>query len=212
MMMMRSNRKPPLARSPVGMRNRRVLQSTPNPIRTPPGSLKKTHLPKRVSISVEEWELRPEYRTISCELRALAKMVQNKFGNEDVNAAEDSDSLNAKRSPLFERGRFYEEYSARRNERLRRKKGGDTGDEKKPVYDLGVRVESSKKRGEPKMFQSARKSVVAATPIAERREIPRYFLRSTASKENKKPPLPISMDKSVGLSERRTTARRVRKI
>lgn len=212
MMMMRSSRKPPLARSPVGLRNRRVLQSTPNPIRTPPGSLTKTQLPKRVSSSVEEWELRPEYRTISCELRALAKMVQNNFGNEDMNAADNSDSLNAKRSPLFERGRFYEEYSARRNERLKRKKGGDTGDEKKPVYDLGVRVESSKKRGEPKMFQSARKSVVASTPIAERRETPRYFLRSTASKESKKPPLPISMDKSVGFSERRTAARRVRKI
>lgn len=139
-------------------------------------------------------------------------MVQNKFGNEDVNAADNSDSQNAKRSPLFERGRFYEEYSARRNERLKRKKGGDTGDEKKPVYDLGVRVESSKKRGESKMFQSARKAVVASTPIAERRETPRYFLRSAASKENKKPPLPMSIDKSVGLSERRTAARRVRKI
>ncbi|KAH0680713.1 hypothetical protein KY284_021798 [Solanum tuberosum] len=211
-MMMRSSRKPPLAtRSPVGIRNRRVLQSTPNPIRTPPGSLK-TQLPKRVSSSVEEWELRPEYHTISCELRALSKMVQNKFGNEDVNAADNSDSLNAKRSPLFERGKFYEEYSARRNERLKRKKGGDTVDEKKPVYDLGVRVESSKKKREPKMFQSARKSVVASTPIAERRETSRYFLRSTASKENKKPPLPISMDKSAGLSERRTSARRVGKI
>ncbi|CAN4123085.1 unnamed protein product [Withania somnifera] len=210
--MMRSSRKPPLARSPVGLRNRRALQSTPNPIRTPPGSLTKTQLTKRVSSSVEEWELRPEYRTISCELRALAKMVQKKFGHEDLDAADNSDPLNAKRSPLFERGRFYEEYSARRNERLKRKKGGDTGDEKKPTYDLGVRVESSKKRGETKMFQNARKSVVAATPIAERRETSRYFLRSAASKENKKPPLPISMDKSVGFSERRTAARRVRKI
>ncbi|CAN4123086.1 unnamed protein product [Withania somnifera] len=209
---MRSSRKPPLARSPVGLRNRRALQSTPNPIRTPPGSLTKTQLTKRVSSSVEEWELRPEYRTISCELRALAKMVQKKFGHEDLDAADNSDPLNAKRSPLFERGRFYEEYSARRNERLKRKKGGDTGDEKKPTYDLGVRVESSKKRGETKMFQNARKSVVAATPIAERRETSRYFLRSAASKENKKPPLPISMDKSVGFSERRTAARRVRKI
>ncbi|XP_060199935.1 uncharacterized protein LOC132628200 [Lycium barbarum] len=216
-MMMRS-RKPPLARSPVGIRNRRVVQSTPNPMRTPPGSITKSQLPKRAGSNVEEWELRPEYRTISCELRSLAKMVQNDFGR-DVNAADNSDSLNAKRSPLFERGRFYEEYSARRNERLKRKNGGsDTGDEKKkPVYDLGVRVESSKKRGEPKVYQSARKSAVASTPVAERRETPRYFLRSsTASKENKKPPLPlplpISMDKSVGFSERRPAARRARKI
>ncbi|KAK4348911.1 hypothetical protein RND71_031666 [Anisodus tanguticus] len=145
-MMMRRSGKPPLARLPVALRNRRVLQSTPNAIRTPPGSLTKTQFPKRASSNVEEWELRPEYRTISCELRALAKMVKNEFTNgDDVNAAGDSDSLNAKRSPLFERGRFYEEYSARRNERLKMKKGGDNVDEKKPVYDLGVRVESSKK-------------------------------------------------------------------
>ncbi|KAK4351820.1 hypothetical protein RND71_027338 [Anisodus tanguticus] len=212
---MRRSGKPPLARSPVALRNRRVLQSTPNAIRTPPVSLTKTQLPKRASSGVQEWELRPEYRTISCELRALAKMVKNEFTNgDDVNAAGDSDSLNEKRrSPLFERGRFYEEYSARRNERLKRKKGGDNVDEKKPVYDLGVRVESSKKRGEPKVYQSTRKAVVASTPIAERTETPRYFLRSsTASKENKKPPLPLpmSMDKSVGFSE--TAARRVRKI
>ncbi|OIT22353.1 PREDICTED: uncharacterized protein LOC109217717 [Nicotiana attenuata] len=210
MMMRRSDRKPPLARSPVGVRTRRVLQSTPNAIRTPPGSLTKTQVPKRASSNVEEWELRPEYRTISCELRALAKMVKNEFGNEDVNAIGNSEAMNEKRSPLFERGRFYEEYSARRNERLKRKKG-DIGDEKKPAYDLGVRVESSKKRGEPKVYQSARNSV-ASTPMAERRETPRYFLRSAASKENKKPPLPVSMDKFVGFSERKTTVRRVRKI
>jgi len=172
--------------------------------------LTKSQLPNPRS-DVEEWEMRPEYHTISCELRALAKMVQQEIGNGDGgNPGNEEYSLNP-RSPLFERGRLYEEYSARRNERLKRKK---CGEEKAAVYGLGVRVESAKKR----MVQSGRKTV-PATPMTVQRggggEKPRYMLRSmTTSKENKKPSyLAMSVEKSVGGGEKKKTAvRRSRKI
>lgn len=107
-------------------------------------------------------------------------------------------------SPMFERGRFYEEYSARRNERLRRKRGESGVEKKTPCKQyLGVRIESAKKTGEPKKFESARKMT---TPLVERREAvttQRYSLRSS-TKENKKPPLAMSY----GTLERKTTVRR----
>ncbi|MCD7455767.1 hypothetical protein HAX54_029551 [Datura stramonium] len=49
----------------------------------------------------------------------------------------------------------------------------------KLVYDLGVRVESSKKRGELKIFESARKSD-ASTPVAERRNIENITVKKSA--------------------------------
>lgn len=159
---------------------------------------------------MEELDVRPEYRTISSELKNLAKMVNQEFGRAD---ADEGIISGTSRSPLFERGRFYEEYSARRNERLKRKKG-ETGDEKKSVYALGVRIESAKRRGETKRFESTRKTV-PSTPLTEGREAPsssRYSLRSAATKENKKPPLAaISIEKSPALGTKKIGARRVRK-
>ncbi|KAK9290419.1 hypothetical protein L1049_008588 [Liquidambar formosana] len=109
---------------------------------------------------------------------------------------------------MFERGsRFYDEYSVRRNERLKRKKI-ETGDEKKTVYDLGVKVEIAKRR-DSKKFESARKSASAIYSL-ERSENPRYMLRS--NKENKKPPMWVTAEKSMGDGERKTGARRVWKI
>ncbi|XP_059636431.1 uncharacterized protein LOC132278616 [Cornus florida] len=203
---MRSDRKPPLAAagSPMRLRPRRVLRSTPCTVQTPPGSLTKTQLPIR-SWDLEEPELRPEYRTISCELQALAKMVQSEFGNPSLGIAGFADPVS---TPLFERGRFYDEYSARRNERLKRKKG-DTGDEKKSsVYDLGVKVGSVAKRRDSKRFEGLRQSV-PSTPVTERSENPRYLLRSSTRKENQKPPLPVNAEKSVGVGDRKIGARRV---
>ncbi|XP_011100556.1 uncharacterized protein LOC105178720 [Sesamum indicum] len=202
-MMLRSNGKPPLARSPIRLRPRRKpLQPTAtNTTHTPPGSLTKSQLPNR-NWDVENSGLRPEYHTISCELRALAKMVQQELGNKDETTLDGGASA-AQRSPLFERGRFYDEYSARRNERLKRKKGET---EKKSGYDLGVRVESAMK------VDGRRKAAV------DRREArtPRYSLRSGARKENQKPPvMPIaisSVEKSVGVvTERKVGVRSIRK-
>ncbi|XP_073276604.1 uncharacterized protein [Primulina huaijiensis] len=218
-MMLRSKGKPPLAKSPIRLRPRRgaALQPslTDNIIRTPPGSLKKSKLPNR-SWDAEQSELRPEYHTISCELSTLAKMVQQELKTID-NSSTECSAFGPKTSPLFERGRFYEVYSARRNERLKRKKCEmeEYTCDKKPSYDLGVRVESEKTRASANKFDSRRKALAMAahtTPLVERREAPtpRYSLRSSTRKENKKPPLPIaSFEKSVGITTRKVGARKL---
>lgn len=169
----------------------------------------KSQLPKR-SWDVEELEARPEYNTISCEVRALAKMVRQEFGTSDdkMDVEFDDGVLSNNRIPLFERGRFYEEYAAKRNERLKKKKGEIEGHKKKLMNNLGVRIESAKK------FDSRRKMAVAATPMMVQREsaTPRYLLRSSARKENKKPPLPMNFESSAGYTERKVGGRRIRKI
>ncbi|XP_022895159.1 uncharacterized protein LOC111409341 [Olea europaea var. sylvestris] len=209
--MMLRNGKPPLPRSPIRLRSRRALQPTAsNTAQIPPGSLTKSQLPKR-SWDVEELEARPEYNTISCEVRALAKMVRQEFGTSDdkMDVEFDDGVLSNNRIPLFERGRFYEEYAAKRNERLKKKKGEIEGHKKKLMNNLGVRIESAKK------FDSRRKMAVAATPMMVQREsaTPRYLLRSSARKENKKPPLPMNFESSVGgYTERKVGGRRIRKI
>ncbi|KAK4600205.1 hypothetical protein RGQ29_010034 [Quercus rubra] len=210
---MKFDRKPPLAKSPTRLRPRRALRSnsTPVPMQTPPGSLTKSEKPSR-RWDMEESELRPEYRSISCELRALARMVSDEFGKGDSDNTNGgvSNSVCPDSSTLFERGRFYEEYSAKRNERLRRKKS-EARDERRSFYNLGVNVESAKRGSTSKKIQSLRRSVSAAYSV-EKSEIvaptPRYMLRSM-SKENKKPPLATTYGKSVIGSERKVGARRV---
>lgn len=162
---------------------------------------------------MEEPDLRPEYRSISCELRALAKMVGKEFGDEDCEKA--GSGFRANSSPLFERGKLYEEYSARRNERLRKKYGG-TGEEFKSAFKqkLGVAVESAKRGSGTRKLESMRKSVSAAYSVERTSETPRYMLRSM-SKENKKPPLAqppaalYSAQKSTVRGGRKTASRRV---
>ncbi|XVF35836.1 hypothetical protein REPUB_Repub19eG0005300 [Reevesia pubescens] len=210
---MKLDRKPPLAKSPIRLRPRRVLRSnsTSLQLQTPPGSLTKSQKPIR-SWTIEESEIRPEYRSISCDLRALARMVRDELGNgETKKAGFGETSLSINSTPLFERGRFYDEYSARRNDRLKRKKG-ETGTESKTVHHLGVTVESSKRR-DSKKLESLRKSVSAAYSI-ERNETqtPRYLLRSM-SKENKKPPLAVNNFKSSVIgTEKKAAARSVRRV
>lgn len=136
-------------------------------------------------------------------------MVQNEFGEANTERAGAGARLSANSTPLFERGRFYDEYSARRNERLKRKKNETSDPVKGTPYNLGVTVESSKRR-DSKKLESLRKSVSAAYSV-ERSE-PRYMLRSM-SKGNKKPPTAVvNTGRSILASERKTTARRVRKI
>lgn len=140
---------------------------------------------------MEDSELRPEYHSISYQLQALSKMVRDEFGNyADSGVAGLANNFTTVLSPRFERGKFYEEYSARRNERLRKRKG-ETPDERKTKHCLGVTVESAKRRGDSKKLeQGLRKSMPAGTFSAEQSKIPipRYSLRSS-TKENKKPPL-----------------------
>ncbi|XP_071702322.1 uncharacterized protein [Rutidosis leptorrhynchoides] len=192
-MTMRSDRKPPLAlRSPIRLRSlTRPVQSTVNNLQTPSGFSTKPRLPKQ-SFDLEVSELRPEYHTISYEFQALSKMVQDNLWGSTTNQS--ANANNGK--PMFERGKFYEEYSARRNERLRKKIGEYGVEKKSPCKQyLGVRVESAKKTIETRKFESARKMT---TPLVKTTQ--RYSLRSS-SKENKKPPLAMSY----GTVERKTT-------
>ncbi|KAL0681311.1 hypothetical protein Bca4012_048158 [Brassica carinata] len=114
-------------------------------------------------------------------------MAEKQFAEEaDVKiraaaAASDLEHMAAESSvvPDFERGRFYDVYSARRNERLKRKKGGEEEDAvvKGTLYNLGVDPMPTKRRGTFKK----KKAMVETTTT------PRYSLRSTVTKDNKKP-------------------------
>ncbi|KAL4333116.1 hypothetical protein GQ457_07G027630 [Hibiscus cannabinus] len=217
---MRYDRKPPLAKSPIRLRPRRVLGSNSTSLQTPSGSLMKSQNPGR-DWSSEGSEIRPEYLSISSELRALARMVKCEIGKgETEKAGFDETNVGANSTTLFERGRFYEEYSARRNERLSRRRG-ETGTESKGGHrlGLGVTIESSKRR-ESKKHESLKKSVCTAYSV-ERNEIqaPRYSLRSMSkAKDNnnniKKPPLAVNSYKNnssvsaIGTASK-STARRV---
>uniref|UniRef100_A0A7N0UHJ0 Uncharacterized protein n=1 Tax=Kalanchoe fedtschenkoi TaxID=63787 RepID=A0A7N0UHJ0_KALFE len=88
----------------------------------------------------------------------------------------------ANKSPLFECGRFYDAYSARRNESLKKPKS---------QCDLGVAA-GTVDRGGSKRLESGSKSGAVDFQV-DRSQHPRYSLRST--KENKKPPLSMSFDK-----------------
>ena len=107
---------------------------------------------------------------------------------------------------VFERGRFYDEYSARRNERLMKKQSGAEKDEPKTAYNLGVKVESAKKKDSKKKAESLKKSV-AATFSVDRSEHPRYALRSTT----RKPPLPVPMNVEEKTTTRKTAGSRARR-
>uniref|UniRef100_A0A7N0URG1 Uncharacterized protein n=1 Tax=Kalanchoe fedtschenkoi TaxID=63787 RepID=A0A7N0URG1_KALFE len=212
------NRKPPLAKSPIRARPRRVLRTTTSmSVQTPPGSLTKSAAPLRRWDS-KETDLRPEFRSISCELRAMARMAGSnaEIENKKTGAGVGLSPAGVNKSPLFERGRFYDVYSARRNERLKRKMGiemeGEGLKKCSREYDLGVTSEGMKRR-DTKRLEIGRKSI-AVDFLVDRSEHPRYSLRS--SKENKKSPMSMSFDKShrVDASGNKigTTKRVVRKI
>ena len=135
-------------------------------------------------------------------------MVEDEFGNAGSGNVGFGNTSSVVSNPLFERGRFYDEYSARRNERLKRKKG-ETEDEKRTAYDLGVKVESAKRR-DSKRVDGLRKLVSLTLVMEYQRENPRYLLRSM-TKENKKLPLSMTFEKSVVGSDQKTTVKRIRK-
>ncbi|KAG5376582.1 hypothetical protein IGI04_041178 [Brassica rapa subsp. trilocularis] len=117
--------KPPLPKSPIRLRSRQVLlsnSSSSSTLKTPPGVTKPG---RRLSHGDAEAKLPVESEDV--KTRAEASNLQN--------LAADSAPV------LFERGRFYEEYSARRNERLKRKSGGEESVVK------GVEPTTTKRRG-----------------------------------------------------------------
>ncbi|GAB2210445.1 hypothetical protein Droror1_Dr00015711 [Drosera rotundifolia] len=199
---MKSDRKPPLVRSPMRIPPRRSLRSNSESlIPTPSGYKSRVQKPKP-DTEMKQVEIKPEYTTISCELTALAKMVKEEFGR--ATGLEMAKSLIADdKTSLFERGRFYDEYSARRNERLKRKKRDETRmtSEPRTASKLGVKLDSAMKR-ETKRRESLVRSVSVAYSV------PRYALRSI---KKPPPPLPMNIDRSGGGADRKTTAQRARR-
>ncbi|XP_043708643.1 uncharacterized protein LOC122657909 [Telopea speciosissima] len=203
-----SDRKPPLAELPSKLRPpSRILRSSVRSTKAPLASATKSQMVSR-SWDMEESYMRSEDQSISCELRALANMVEHEFGNQEAGS-----TVCPNPSILFERGRFYDEYSARRNERLKRKKFGETEEiSRSSVCGLGVVVESGKRR-DSKKYEKLRKSVPANFSIGGI-DTPRYSLRSStkAAKENKKPNIPINAKRPAGDGDRKVVeVRRVRK-
>ncbi|KAJ0243855.1 hypothetical protein HA466_0198470 [Hirschfeldia incana] len=184
--------KPPLPKSPIRLRSGQVIlsNSSSSTLQTPPGM---TNPERRLSHGdVETKKLPIEYSS---------EFAQEE---EDMNLKH----LVADTAPVFERGRFYDEYSAKRNERLKRKKvgGGDDSVVKGTPYNLGVEPTTTKRRG-----TTAKKKTVETTAAA-----PRYSLRSmTMTKENKKPPLPLPVNVAVTSAAKKksvTTTMRGRRI
>ncbi|KAJ4963285.1 hypothetical protein NE237_023224 [Protea cynaroides] len=190
-----SDRKPPLPESSTRHPPRRILRSSVSSIKTPSASMMKTQTTNRMW-DMEESDIPTKYQSISCELMALAKMVKHEFGNHELRNTDFTDNFSVNSSPLFERGRFYNAYSARRNEMLKRKKFGERGKDCKSIFNLGVTVESGKKR-DSKKYESLRKSIPANFSIS-RTESHRYFLRSNSkAKDNKKPSIPTYATRSM---------------
>ncbi|XP_077246318.1 uncharacterized protein LOC143886266 [Tasmannia lanceolata] len=183
-----SNRRPPLAESIQRPRAPRILCSNSS-IKAPSASLTKTEL-QNCSWGLEESKLLPEFQPFSCELEALAKMVKDEFGNNGFGSAF-ANTESTISSPLFERGRLYDVYSARRNERLKRKMLET--EEEMNVHESGVSTVEFGKRRNAKKIDSLRKSVPVNFSVG-RREGLRSSVR--LSKENKKPGLSMNGERS----------------
>lgn len=106
-------------------------------------------------------------------------------------------------SSLFERGRMYDEYSARRNERLKRKKGEAEADEEMGVHESRISAVEFGKRRNAKGTESVRKSV-PANLFAGRREGLRSSVRMSNEKKQPFPAIEGDNKKRMGA---RTTAR-----
>ncbi|XP_074279146.1 uncharacterized protein LOC141604616 [Silene latifolia] len=193
---MKTDRKPPLARSPMRPRSRRALKpsNTNTPLRTPTARMTKPQM--------KSTDIMAEHQAISVELSALSKMVQDELAA--MNAKNNYSTGTTKLGSGFEKGQFYDEYIAMRNERLRKKKAGNEVDEPKAAYSLRVKVDASNKKVFKKKAESIRKSVAASPAIytVDRSQHPRYSLRSTA----KKPPLPVPMNVEEQTPARKTAA------
>ncbi|CAA7061968.1 unnamed protein product [Microthlaspi erraticum] len=204
--------KPPLPKSPIRLRSRQVVLSNSSSLLTPPGLTNFQKPGRRLSDTDLEPKLPVDYTSISSEIHALAKMVEKEFAEEEKEEIKtravgtNLENLATNSVPVFERGRFYEEYSARRNERLRRKKGGeDAGAEggvvKGTPYNLGVYHEP--------MMTTKRRGTVKKKTVSMVEATPRYSLRSMTKENRKPPPIPLN----AALSAMKTaSARRGRRI
>nr|XP_018676005.1 PREDICTED: uncharacterized protein LOC103970132 isoform X1 [Musa acuminata subsp. malaccensis] len=204
----RMDGRPPLAVSPRRLR----------PRRPPPGSYslssrahsataKKPPLSNRSSVPTGS-PVRPERPLISPDLAEVSEPAEEELGSwGDVYAAATVSLEASNGSPLFERGRFYQLYSARRNERLKRKKGEIWGEEA-VAEDPGVAVELAKRRVSKKA-EGVRKSMPADFS-ASRVSSLRSSLRCSKEMKNKNGYAAVAEGTAVG--GRRTSTRSVRRL
>ncbi|EHA8587951.1 hypothetical protein COCNU_scaffold003683G000020 [Cocos nucifera] len=122
---------------------------------------------------------------ISSELMALAERAKEEFGSNDDLGGTFSSSIACSSSPMFERGRFYELYSARRNERLKRKKE-ETEEDVMIAQDPGIAIELAKRRSSKKV-DGMRKSAPADFSSSR---VLRSSVRSSSKEMNKPSGLP----------------------
>ncbi|KAG9443192.1 hypothetical protein H6P81_019046 [Aristolochia fimbriata] len=194
-----SDRRPPLAESPQQIRARRGGLCTSTSIQTPPSSAAKTQMPTRRSWVAEECRVRSELKPMLGEFQALAKMVEDELGCAGLSKPISLLSRSTVSTTLFKRGRFYDEYSARRNERLKRKKA-----EAESSIDHSVFNVEFGKRKTAKKTDALRKSVPANFSVP-RREGLRSSVR--LSKENKQP-LPTNIERPALEGEKKRMATR----
>ncbi|WOL10759.1 hypothetical protein Cni_G19518 [Canna indica] len=114
-------------------------------------------------MSISGSPARTESRRHSLDVRALAR----RSGEECA---------------LFERGRFYEVYAARRNERLRMRKAEEVA----VAEDPGVAVELARRRGSKKAEAARRAVVPEEFPVIRARNL-RSPVSARSSKEMKTP-------------------------
>ncbi|CAN7140699.1 unnamed protein product [Brassica rapa subsp. narinosa] len=130
--------KPPLPKSPIRLRSRQVLlsnSSSSSTLKTPPG-IYVHFINPLLTIKLSRLEFQIIHGDAEAKLPIESEDVKTRAEASNLqNLAADSAPV------LFERGRFYEEYSARRNERLKRKSGGEESVVK------GVEPTTTKRRG-----------------------------------------------------------------
>lgn len=127
-----------------------------------------------------------ECEKISRELKALAKSAQDDSASAEAlqAIAFATHVAGSNSSLLFERGRLYDVYSARRNERLKRKME-ETADEEAPArHDSAADAEVAGKRRSTRRMDSVRKSAPEYFPVVDRTPSMRSSLRSS-TKEGK---------------------------
>ncbi|PKA60104.1 hypothetical protein AXF42_Ash009788 [Apostasia shenzhenica] len=176
------DRKPPIVVSPRRLRSRQLPPNLPKPTAK---TATKTLL--RHSIACETL-FRPDQQ-LSSEFKFLPDRSTDDFtAAADVAGGSCDGDSSPLPPPLFERGRFYEVYSARRNERLKRKMLEVT-EETVALYPE-VAVELSKRRS-LKKWETPRKSLPANFSVSRVSRLQSSEVRSI-KKTKKIPALGIS--------------------
>ncbi|KAF3335578.1 hypothetical protein FCM35_KLT20085 [Carex littledalei] len=212
------DRRPPLAMSPRRLRPRLPPRhpAAPPAKKSPVTNSKAIH-PLRASVSGASL-FRTEPDLVSYELLALVKnkeefkenlYQENEKENKMLFVPTTPVAHKSSTSPLFERGRLYDLYSARRNERLRRRQLEllEETEAVKVIQNPAVAIELAKKKT-TKKNESARKSISGDISVSR---IPTLRSAVRTSKEMKKNTTSFGFDdkSSVGTSVRRIGTRSV---